>query len=76
MTQEFFMIGSTNIYDYQEDGFKRWNTWSAAKVQSQTGMDQATAQRHVDQRGHMDSLKCTLCGGSWHLAKDCRWRRS
>lgn len=71
-----FMIGSTNIYDYQDSGFKRWNTWTAAQVQAETNLDAMSAQRHVDQRQHMDNLKCTLCGGTWHLAKDCRWKRS
>ena len=28
-----FYIGTTNIYDYQATGFKRWNTWRAAAAE-------------------------------------------
>lgn len=31
-TCESFFIGETNIYDYQRNGFYRWNTFQAAKL--------------------------------------------
>lgn len=74
---EPFYVGETNLFDYQrKTSYKRYNTLTAADVEAQTGMCPMKARRHVQQREFLNNLRCTLCGGTWHLAKDCRWKRS